>query len=74
MALGINPSGRIVGTYGDAAFQAHGFLLDKGTYTTFDPPGSTFTQPLGINASGDIVGFYKDAAGTFHGFLATPAH
>src|SRR5437879_3297950 len=37
-AFGINPSGEIVGAYRDAAFKGHGFLLDKGSYTTLDVP------------------------------------
>jgi probable HAF family extracellular repeat protein len=47
----------------------HGFLLDQGTFTTIDPPGSDFTQAFDINARGQIVGDYRDASGTYHGFL-----
>src|SRR5215831_16166775 len=38
------------------------------TFTTIDPPGSTFTFPFGINPEGDIVGNYV-AGGHNHGFL-----
>jgi len=38
------------------------------TFTTIDPPGSTFTFPFGINPQGDIVGHYV-ASGDTHGFL-----
>src|SRR5713226_937876 len=38
------------------------------TFTTIDPPGSTFTFPFGINPQGDIVGNYV-ASGAIHGFL-----
>jgi hypothetical protein len=48
----------------------HGFLLDQGSYTTLDAPGSTHTFANGINASGQIVGYY--GANGRHGFLATP--
>jgi probable HAF family extracellular repeat protein len=51
---------------------AHGFLLDQGSYTTLDVPGSSYTFATGVNASGQIVGCYIDAAGGQHGFLATP--
>jgi len=34
----------------------HGFLLSKGAFTTIDPPGAVFTNPLGINSGGEIVG------------------
>jgi hypothetical protein len=39
------------------------------TFTTIDPPGSTFTLALDINASGDIVGNYVTADGRTHRFL-----
>src|SRR5262249_38493886 len=51
-AQGINPSGQIVGVYGDAAGLAHGFLLNQGVYTTLDVPGAINTLAHGINASG----------------------
>jgi probable HAF family extracellular repeat protein len=61
---GINASGQIVGWYDDVT-DRHGFLLDQGTYTTFDVPGSARTEAYGINASGQIVGSYDNR----HGFL-----
>ena len=39
-----------MGRYLDASFVFDGFLLDDGTFTTVDPPGSTFTEAIGINA------------------------
>ncbi len=36
--------------------------------TTFDPPGSTFTEARGINNAGQIVGWYI-AGERYHGFL-----
>ena len=47
-------------------------MLSGGVYTSFDPPGSTFTQPIGINTAGEITGAYRDSSGITHGFLATP--
>ncbi len=38
------------------------------SFTTFDPPGSTGTNPLGINSSGEITGWFQDATGV-HGFV-----
>lgn len=43
-----------------------------GTFTTFDPPGSTFTTPVGINPAGAITGYYQDASFVTHGFLRAP--
>jgi probable HAF family extracellular repeat protein len=60
-----------VGTYWDGRTN-HGFLLDHGSYTTFDLPGLPSTEALGINDSGQIVGYYSDASEGHHGFLATP--
>ena len=65
-ALGINTSGEIVGTFGDASGGFHGFLISNGTFTTIDVPGATVTQALGINTSGEIVGTYL-GGGTLHG-------
>jgi uncharacterized membrane protein len=73
----INDRGQIVGIYGDdPAGRVHGFLLDKGRYTTIDAPGVPFTLPSGINNRGQIVGYTKSDpalplpdAQKVHGFL-----
>jgi uncharacterized membrane protein len=44
-----------------------------GQFVTFDPPGSTATEPTGITPDGTITGFYTDAGGVQHGFLRSPA-
>lgn len=61
--------GEIVGDFADGTAE-HGFILDKGRYTTIDVPGATLTQPMGINARGEIVGYYV-GGGVTHGFLAS---
>jgi hypothetical protein len=43
-----------------------------GQFVTFDPPGSTLTQPSGIAPDGTIAGYYIDASGVQHGFLRIP--
>lgn len=65
LATGIGPSGDIVGIYGDASFNEHGFLLSRGNFTTIDVPGALVgvsgflqTEANGINPAGDIVGDY----------------
>lgn len=65
LAAGIGPKGDIVGIYGDASFNEHGFLLSHGNFTTIDVPGALVgvpgilqTEANGINPAGDIVGDY----------------
>jgi hypothetical protein len=58
--------GTVIGSYsaGDAD-GAHGFTLSNGTFTSFDPPGSTYTIVSSINPHGDIAGtFYTATLGT----------
>ena len=57
--LNINPAGKIVGAYYDAAQAVHGFVRDPdGTITPFDPPGAIYTFPRAINPGGEIAGIY----------------
>jgi len=42
---------------------------DGAGFTTFDPPGSTFTVPSAITPDGEIAGYFTDASGLTHGFL-----
>ena len=70
IATGIGPSGDIVGIYGDASFNEHGFLLSHGNFTTVDVPGALVgapgilqTEANGINGAGDIVGDYFASPG-----------
>ena len=59
------------GNGGDAApLKDHGFLLDKGVFTSIDHPDAVAeTVATGINNPGQILGQYIDAHGTEHGFL-----
>jgi uncharacterized membrane protein len=66
---GINNRGQIVGGYDTAGFAVHGFVLDRGRYTTIDVPGASRTIALRINARGQILGDYEDARGGCHGYL-----
>lgn len=79
-AIAINDSGEITGQYIDSDNIAHGFVLSaSGVYTSFDPPGSTTTnpsEPTGtipsrIDAAGDVTGNYTDSSGVRHGFVRT---
>src|SRR5215469_2725460 len=67
---GPNPQGTSVGFYVDTSGVTHGFKLDSlGVFTSFDPPGSTFTTPNFISPEGVIVGAYNDAGNVSHGFV-----
>jgi len=78
VAGAINDRGNIVGQFAlpTAPTERHGFLFKDGVFTSFDPPGSVFTNVLGINERGEIAGRYctqlpcaAPGAGSFHGFL-----
>jgi probable HAF family extracellular repeat protein len=69
-ASGINARGQVVGSYADANYHFHGFLLSSGRFTNIDVPGAGQTFATGINDRGQIVGSYVDAHGLAdHGFL-----
>ncbi|HKO05508.1 MAG TPA: hypothetical protein VJW51_12200 [Candidatus Acidoferrales bacterium] len=70
----INSSGVIVGAYFDGPNVEHGFLLQAGSFGTFDVPnGVGATQPEGINDSSEVTGTYYDATtGLEPGFLRQP--
>jgi hypothetical protein len=74
VAFGINPRGDIVGTYVDASFRSHGFLLRDGSFTTIDYPGAAGNDARGISPSGEIVGGYwmpGEPPVNIHGYLRT---
>jgi hypothetical protein len=67
----------IVGIYADnSSGSFHGFLYNRGTWSTLDDPLAAFGSGLGTYALGiegaTIVGFYYDSNGDYHGYLATP--
>jgi len=70
----LNASGEIVGGYTAGPNVVHGFLLQGGTFTTFDVPnGVGGTQPEGINDSSQVTATYYDpATGLEPGFLRQP--
>src|SRR2546423_15568365 len=66
-AWGINASGQIVGSYGDASIFYHGFLYSGGSYTTLDGPLSTGAGAYGINEMGQVVGGYHRPGSRYTG-------
>jgi uncharacterized membrane protein len=57
--LGLNNRGQVVGFYLDGDGTQHGYLLDRGRFTTIDVPGATATDAFGINDRGQIVGAFS---------------
>jgi uncharacterized membrane protein len=49
----------------------HAYVIQNGTFQSFDVPGSKFTAAWDINPGGNIVGEFRDLTGVFHGFLRT---
>jgi predicted membrane protein len=68
----MNGSGVVVGDYTDVNNVLHGFVrAADGSITSFDPPGSTLTEPGGINDNGTVAGTYSGAIGAYVGFVRT---
>jgi hypothetical protein len=75
MNNGATPDGStIVGLYSDLTMMpspTHGYVIQNGSFQSFDVPGSKFTAAWDINPRGSIVGEFQDLTGVFHGFLRT---
>ena len=67
----INDNLQVVGFFTDAANAdvTHGFLLDRGNFTTIDYPGATSTGLFGINEHGEIAGSCQCNDGSNHSFI-----
>ena len=57
--FGLNDRGQVVGFYLDGNGTQHGYLLDRGRFTTIDVPGAAYTDAFGINDHGQIVGAFS---------------
>jgi hypothetical protein len=71
----INPQGVIVASYLDASTVSHGFILDRGKYTTVNFSGAAGTVLTSINPSGQMSGFSCAVAsclsGITHSFVVS---
>jgi probable HAF family extracellular repeat protein len=78
VAYGINDTGMIVGGYCPNSLScpeglfnpaSHGFVDDRGVFTTLDFPGAQATTASAINNAGSIVGYYLINNTGPHAFL-----
>ncbi|HTZ98108.1 MAG TPA: hypothetical protein VMB18_17025 [Terriglobales bacterium] len=70
----INVEGVIVGSYLDSTGTSHGFVFNKGIYTTVSYPGALASGLSSINDLGEMSGFYCsdlacDSSAVFHSFV-----
>jgi hypothetical protein len=63
-----NSTHEIVGEFDDKD-GTHGFVLNKGVFTTIDFPNASVTLLNGINASGQLMGTYVDSTGKLFAFV-----
>lgn len=70
MHNGATPDGQfIVGLFTDMMDgRGKGYIVDRGVFSPFEVPGSSFTAAWDVNPSRVIVGAYADTAGVVHGF------
>jgi uncharacterized membrane protein len=61
----------VVGDYLDANGAGHGYLWEKGRFTSIDVRDAAATTITALNEPGETVGLYFDAAGTSHRFFRT---
>jgi uncharacterized membrane protein len=64
-----NSTHEIAGDFDDADGNTHGFVLNKGVFTTIDVPSAVATFINGINAPERLAGTYIDDGGTSHAFF-----
>jgi hypothetical protein len=70
-AFGVNNRGQVVGDHLDRDGMIHGYLWDKGRFTTIDGPDGAGATLTNINDKSEIIGVYADPSdpGTIDGFL-----
>ncbi len=69
LALGINKSNEVAGTYWPTAGPSRGFLYADGTYTVIGYPGAAWTWATGVSDKREVVGYYGDGAGSTQSFV-----
>jgi uncharacterized membrane protein len=72
IAEGISPAGTAIAGYYPSGTGEAAFVLQNGTLTTLQFPGSSNTYGQAINDSGQVAGWFLSAGDVFHGFVWTP--
>jgi probable HAF family extracellular repeat protein len=68
-AIGISPSGLIVGDAENAAHETHAFLYQAGVMTDLGTLGGTGSVAYAVNDAGQVAGYSQTANGDTHAFL-----
>jgi hypothetical protein len=71
LALGINDSGQVVGSFVSGGNEYNLYDRRTGTFYKISTPGY-YPYITGINDQGDLVGYYSLNGAQYYGFLATP--
>lgn len=69
IALGVNDSNTVSGTFANSDGVNHGFFLQNGTFRQYDVPGFSGTTIIGINKAGDFAGTVG-SDGNYQGFVS----
>jgi uncharacterized membrane protein len=64
----------VAGQYVDAAGGFHGFVWERGRFTTVDAPGAVGTFLADINDRGQLLGGRGESDGTVRGFVLEQDH
>jgi uncharacterized membrane protein len=74
-AVGINSSGKVIGSYQPAGYNRRHVFIWSASSGAFDltPDGYRSAQAAAINNQGEVLGFGETSSGTSQYFLLTPA-
>ena len=69
MTNGATPDGELmVGSFTDTDGRSKAFMVNRGSFTRLEVPGSLGTAGWDVNPSRVVVGSYVDTAGAVHGY------
>ena len=68
-AIGISPSGLVVGAAETSAHETHAFLYQAGVMTDLGTLGGTESVAYAVNDAGQVAGYSQTASGDTHAFL-----